>query len=76
VNVVFAILNLFPLLPLDGGRIVAALLPGRASYAYARLEPYGLIVLVVLIVTGALSWILSPLVRGTLSHINSFMGLR
>ena len=75
VNVVFAILNLFPLLPLDGGRIVAALLPDRASYAYARLEPYGMIVLIILIVTGALSWILSPLVRGTLSQINAFVGL-
>jgi Zn-dependent protease len=75
VNVVFAILNLFPLLPLDGGRIVASLLPDRASYAYARLEPYGIVVLLVLIVTGALSWLLSPLVRGTLKQINSIMGL-
>jgi len=75
VNVVFAILNLFPLLPLDGGRIVAALLPDRVSYSYARLEPYGMVLLVILIVTGALSWLLSPLVRGTLSQINSFVGL-
>lgn len=75
VNVVFAILNLFPLLPLDGGRIVASLLPDRLSYGYARLEPYGMIVLIVLIVTGALSWLLSPLVRGTLTQINSLIGL-
>ena len=75
VNVVFAILNLFPLLPLDGGRIVVSLLPGRASYGYARLEPYGMIVLVILIMTGALSYVLSPLVGATLSQINKVMGL-
>ncbi len=75
VNVVFAILNLFPLLPLDGGRIVASVLPDKLSYGYARLEPYGMIVLIILIVTGALSWLLSPLVRGTLSQINRVMGL-
>jgi Zn-dependent protease len=75
VNVVFAILNLFPLLPLDGGRMVASLLPNRLSVGYARLEPYGMIVLVVLIVTGAFSWLLSPLVRGTLTQINSLIGL-
>jgi Zn-dependent protease len=75
VNVVFAILNLFPLLPLDGGRMVASLLPARLSAGYARLEPYGMIVLIVLIVTGVFSWLLSPLVRGTLTQINSLIGL-
>ena len=38
-NVVLAILNLFPILPLDGGRIVTSLLPGPLSYQYSRLEP-------------------------------------
>lgn len=75
VNVVFAILNLFPLLPLDGGRIVASLLPDGLSYRYSRLEPYGIVVLLALVVTGALSWILNPLVRGTLSQIGKLMGL-
>ncbi len=75
VNIVFAILNLFPLLPLDGGRMVASVLPDRLSYGYARLEPYGMVVLIILIVTGAMSWLLSPLVRGTLSQINKAMGL-
>lgn len=76
VNVVFAILNLFPLLPLDGGRIMASLLPDSLSAAYSRLEPYGLIILIALIVTGALSWLLGPLVGGTLSLIYSIFGLR
>ena len=75
VNVVFAILNLFPLLPLDGGRIVTSLLPDRLAYAYSRLEPYGMIILIVLIVTGALSYVLGPLVIGTINFIYSAFGL-
>jgi Zn-dependent protease len=75
VNVVFAILNLFPLLPLDGGRILTSLLPDRLGYAYSRLEPYGMIILIVLIVTGALGWLLGPLVGGTLALIYSLFGL-
>ncbi len=76
VNVVFAILNLFPLLPLDGGRMLSSLLPGRLSQAYARLEPYGLMILVLLIVSGALSWLLRPVVNGTLRNIYSVVGLQ
>jgi Zn-dependent protease len=49
-NVVIAVFNLFPILPLDGGRIVASLLPGRLSYSYSRLEPYGMSILIGLII--------------------------
>ena len=49
-NVVIAIFNLFPILPLDGGRIVASLLPPRLSYSYSRLEPYGMPILIGLII--------------------------
>lgn len=75
VNVVFAILNLFPLLPLDGGRIVASLLPDRLAYGYSRTEPFGMLILIALIVTGALGWILRPLVGAALSFIYSLFGL-
>lgn len=61
VNLVFMALNLLPIPPLDGGRIVSGLLPTRMSMAYSRLEPYGLIVLLVLMFTGALSVFLRPL---------------
>jgi Zn-dependent protease len=59
-NISLAILNLFPLLPLDGGRILASLLPVRLAHAYARLEPYGMFILLFLVATPILGWILGP----------------
>lgn len=49
-NIVIAIFNLFPILPLDGGRIVASLLPDRMAYSYSRLEPWGMPILLGFIV--------------------------
>jgi len=62
VNLVLMFLNLLPILPLDGGRIVASLLPGRAAWQYAKLEPWGLPLLVLLLMTGTLGKVLGPLV--------------
>ncbi|WP_027812912.1 site-2 protease family protein [Burkholderia cenocepacia] len=63
-NLVLGVLNLFPLPPLDGGRILAALLPTRQSIALSRIEPYGFIIVLVLVTTGVLTnfW-LRPLVN-------------
>ncbi|EXJ16214.1 site-2 protease family protein [Imhoffiella purpurea] len=65
INVFLMVLNLFPVLPLDGGRILNALLPPRIAYTFSRLEPYGLIILLALLVTGLLGAILLPLVIAT-----------
>lgn len=62
VNLALALLNLVPLPPLDGGRIVASLLPERLANAYSRIEPWGIFVLLALLVTGALGGALIPLI--------------
>jgi Zn-dependent protease len=60
VNVMLGVLNLVPIPPLDGSRVLAGVLPDRYGEAMARLEPYGLIVLVLLLVSGVLN--LMPIV--------------
>jgi Zn-dependent protease len=61
VNLIFMALNLLPIPPLDGGRIVSGLLPRDLSIMYSRLEPYGLIIIVVLLFTGTLAFLIRPL---------------
>ncbi|MHB1950626.1 MAG: site-2 protease family protein [Acidiferrobacteraceae bacterium] len=61
INVIFMVFNLFPVPPLDGGRVVAGLLPGRLSWQFSRIEPYGIIILLALIATGTLDRILGPI---------------
>jgi len=60
INVVLAIFNLLPVPPLDGSGIVAGLLPRRYAYEYEKLQPYGFIILILLIFTGVVSYIIMP----------------
>ena len=75
VNVIFMVLNLLPLPPLDGGRILASLLPQRMADALSRIEPYGFIILIVLLFTGMLGYVLWPLIGLSLSLIASAFGV-
>ena len=75
VNLVLMALNLLPIPPLDGGRIAVGLLPGRASYALSRVEPYGFfVILALLMIPGALSSLLAPIVGGGRSLIRLLTG--
>jgi Zn-dependent protease len=58
INAMLMVLNLLPLPPLDGGRVMSCLLPSRLSYKFDKLEPYGFIILIILMVTNILSMIL------------------
>lgn len=60
VNLVLMALNLLPLPPLDGGRILVGLLPPGPSQALARVEPYGFFILIALLATGTLGVFLRP----------------
>jgi Zn-dependent protease len=62
VNLVLFAFNLFPLPPLDGGRIMTSLLPGRYAYKYARLEPYGFVIVLALAMLNLLKYWMIPVV--------------
>ncbi len=63
VNLILMALNLLPLPPLDGGRIVFSLLPPRLAWRYGRIEPYGLVILIVLMMLGWLWALMLPLLK-------------
>ncbi len=75
INTILLALNLLPLPPLDGGRIVTGVLPGPLAYKFARIEPYGLIILLLLIFSGWLGKILWPVISLALSGLAYVAGL-
>jgi Zn-dependent protease len=63
VNLILLLLNLIPILPLDGGRIVASLLPNHLALRYAKLEPWGFPILLLLLFSNVLGIVLGPMLR-------------
>ena len=69
-NVVMFAFNLFPLPPLDGGRIVVGLLPWRQAYQFSRIEPYGFFIVMALAITGVVNHLwLDPVMNTTFGLI-------
>ena len=62
INVVLMVLNLLPLPPLDGGRVLAGVVPRNIANMLDKIEPYGFFILIGLLMIGALDYILGPLV--------------
>jgi Zn-dependent protease len=63
INVVLAVLNMVPVPPLDGSRLVYWLLPNKLATAYYRLEAFGMVILLALLMTGVLGKIIWPLIK-------------
>jgi len=69
INVVLAVLNMIPIPPLDGSRVVYWVLPDKLAATYYRLEPYGTLILMLLIGLGVLGKIMSPIIRPILAFL-------
>ena len=73
-NVVMFAFNLFPLPPLDGGRIVVGLLPWKQAYQFSRIEPYGFYIVMALAITGVVNHLwLDPVMNATFGLIQMML---
>jgi len=75
INIILMVLNLLPLPPLDGGRVAVSLLPHRQAIQLARIEPYGMFILIFMAMTPILGWLLTPLIRLVFAMISSLIGI-
>jgi Zn-dependent protease len=76
INLVLAFLNLLPIPPLDGSRVLTSFLSPKHAFQYSKLEPYGFFIILALLLTNVLSSILGPLIFGTMSIIATLFNLR
>jgi Zn-dependent protease len=73
-NVIMFVFNLFPLPPLDGGRILVGLLPGRQAMMLARVEPWGFFIVMALVIFGVVSTLwMQPLMHLTYLFLNMLL---
>jgi len=76
VNILLMLFNLLPLPPLDGGRVAVGLLPPKPAYYLSRLEPFGIIIILGLLVTGVLGSIISPIIQLVFQLIGVLAGIQ
>ncbi len=73
INISLMLLNLLPILPLDGGRVLFSLLPIKQANIYARMEPYGMWILIALLLLGGLTYIIQPMYSTIITFILSLI---
>jgi Zn-dependent protease len=75
INSVLMVLNILPIPPLDGGRVLISLLPPKAALKVARVEPLGFFILVFLLATGVLSFIMQPIIMFILKSVSTLLNI-
>lgn len=75
INISFAAFNLLPIPPLDGSKLLLSVIPAKYRFFVYKYENYGMVLMILLIVTGTLGIVLSPVVNAIISFINTIVNI-
>ncbi len=75
INAILMVLNLLPLPPLDGGRVLVGILPGPLAWRVSRIEPYGFLIILALLASGWLGKLIGPLIHALQAGISRLVGI-
>lgn len=75
INAILLVFNLVPIPPTDGGHILTSMLPPHVAYRVSKIEPYGMFILIALMVSGTLWKIINPVIHAVMMIIQTLVGL-